>query len=72
MASKIIGVRLNEQEQEMLAKISESGIRGDLSSSSMLRLLIHREYNRRLGLPKPEARDFDTDFRNGRPRKGTV
>jgi hypothetical protein len=57
MASKIVPLRLTNIELEMLDAVSKSSVRGDLSRSETLRLLIHREYNRRRNLPKPEAKD---------------
>ena len=42
--------------------------KGDNSVSEFLRLLIAREHHRRKNLPKPEAKDYQTAFRNGRPK----
>lgn len=47
MKSQIIPVRLRPHEVSMLNKICKSGVRGDLTRSEMIRLLIHREYTRR-------------------------
>lgn len=64
-----ITVRLSDQEKIMLDSVAQSDQRGDLTSGELVRLLIHREYNRRHGLPSPEASQYQADFRKGRPRK---
>jgi len=53
----------------MLEAVKKSDRRGDLSASELFRLLLHREYNRRQGIDKPSPSAYQTDFRNGRPRK---
>ncbi len=64
-----ITLRLNAQEAEKLERIRNSAQRGDLTTSKVLRLLIHREYNRRQGIEKPKVKDYDSTFRNGRPKE---
>lgn len=66
----IVSVRLNDPELQMLDKIVASDTRGRLTRSEMIRLLIHREYNRRTaGTSKTEPALYQSDFRSGRPRK---
>lgn len=60
-------IRLSDFEWEALDDIAKSEVRGDLDKSSMVRLLIHREFNRRHSLSKPVPADFDGSFRRGRP-----
>lgn len=67
MSSKIVPVRLNEEEQQMLTAICRSAVSGDLTPSEKIRQLIHREFNRRQGLEKPDPSDYTREFRTGRP-----
>lgn len=69
MKSKIVTLRLNADEQAMLAAVCQSQLQGDRNASEMFRLLLHREYNRRHGLGAPTAPTYQTDFRNFRPSK---
>jgi hypothetical protein len=65
----VIPFRLNLVEVEGLDKmVSGSGAE---NRSEFLRLLLHREINRRSGLPKPKASDFQSAFRIGRPGWGS-
>jgi len=68
--SKMTGVRLNTEEQAMLAKCCQSSERGDLTASELFRLLLRREHARRFGKnSRIQASDYQKEFRNGRPRK---
>ena len=58
-ASKIIGVRLNQVEQEMLEKCRNSSMIGDLGTSEYFRLLLHREYDRRFGTGQGKIKPSD-------------
>lgn len=65
--SKIVGVRLSEAEQAMLAFICESRD-GSLNPSEKIRQLIHREYNRRTtGRSVVDDNAIRSDWRTGRP-----
>lgn len=67
--SKVLTIRLSPAELAMLDMVRRSDVRGDLTPSELVRLLLHREYNRRQGLPAPTPAAYQTDFRNFRPRK---
>lgn len=69
MSSNIITVRLNTDEVNMLDFCRLSDIRGDVCRGELFRLLLRREYNRRKALGAPTPSDYQTDFRQGRPRK---
>ena len=70
MASKIIGVRLNDDEQRMLLEICPSDRLGDMNPSELIRLLIRREHARRkTGRSAIEGKAVSTDYRTGRPRR---
>lgn len=70
MPSRIIPVRLNTAEQEMLATCQASDVRGDMNASELFRLLLHREYNRRVkGTSKVSPGAIASESRNGRPKK---
>lgn len=69
MKSSIQRVRLQPHETEMLALICESGDRGKLNPSEMIRLLIHREWTRRTtGKSAIQTNAVASDFRTGRPK----
>jgi hypothetical protein len=61
--------RVNNLELERLTKLTASERRCVENRDELLRLLIHREYNRAKGLPKPEPKDYQTAFRIGRPKE---
>lgn len=61
-------IRLNAKENEMLQEVCKSEVRGDHSAAELFRLLLHREYNRRKGLPAPNPSDYQGAFRT-KPRK---
>jgi len=64
-----LSIRLNEYEAEQLARLAQRESTGVESPSEFMRLLLHREINKSLGLPAPSGVDFATAFRRGRPRK---
>lgn len=67
MGSKIITLRLNQAEQDMLAKVCHNP-NGDLNPSELLRLLLHREFTRRTtGKSVVPERAISSEWRNGRP-----
>lgn len=53
MKSTVITLRLTDEELKMLDRIKLSSVRGDLSRSELLRLLLHREFRRRPDKPPP-------------------
>jgi hypothetical protein len=61
--SVIVPVRLRESEVQMLKAVCPSDVRGDLNSGELFRLLLHREFNRRNGLPSPRPADYQSAFR---------
>lgn len=63
-----ISLRLNETEAEQLLKMSASEGAGTENKSEFIRLLLAREWNRRRGIAKPAAAQFQTAFRIGRPK----
>lgn len=67
--SKRVTFRLTTEEHQKLLEVCESEVRGDLRESEMFRLLLHREWNRRKGLPAPQPKDYQASHRMGRPRK---
>lgn len=69
--SVIVPIRLSEDELAKLDEIVSSPVTGAENRTELFRLLLHREYNRRKGLPKPKASDLQTAFRTGRPAWGT-
>lgn len=69
MNSKRVTFRLTADEHKKLLDVCASEVRGDLQESEMFRLLLHREWNRRHGLPKPEPKDYQAAHRMGRPKK---
>jgi hypothetical protein len=65
-----ITLRLTLDEQSRLTKMSQSDVTGAESESDLLRLLLHREWNRRHGLPKPKPSDYQGVYRvGGRPKQ---
>jgi hypothetical protein len=60
-------INFNERERAMIDEMMASAEQPCETMAEWLRLLIHREYNRRKGLPKPEPKDYQTAFRNYRP-----
>lgn len=69
MSSKRVTFRLTPDEHAKLLEVCASEIRGELQESEMFRLLLHREWNRRKGLPAPEPKDYQAAHRMGRPKK---
>lgn len=64
----VVPIRLNAVEFENLNELV-SGSGGE-NRSEFIRLLIHREFNRRRGIAKPLATDYRTIFRvGGRPKR---
>jgi metal-responsive CopG/Arc/MetJ family transcriptional regulator len=64
---KIVPIRLSADELEHLDRMAASEVTGTENRSEFIRLLLAREWNRRQRLPKPEAKDWQTSFRVGRP-----
>lgn len=65
-----VTIRLNQEEAEMLAKISSSASSGTYNHAEIIRLLIRREYMRRTqGTSKVKDSDIRSDVRTERPRK---
>jgi|HubBroStandDraft_1064217.scaffolds.fasta_scaffold390907_2 hypothetical protein len=63
----VIPIRMNAVEVENLDEILAGS--GAENRSEFIRLLIHREFNRRRGISKPKASDYQTIFRiGGRPK----
>ena len=66
--TKILPIRLNEKEFQMLDEILSSENCESENRSEWIRLLIHREWNKRKGLGVPTAESFQSAFRaGGRP-----
>lgn len=64
----VFPIRLNEQEHANLRELAASS--GADNISEFVRLLFHREFNRRRGIGKPLPSDYRSAFRvGGRPRK---
>lgn len=71
-ASKYIPVRLTAEESEKLdALIREGDTTGYENKGEFFRNLLHREFNRCHGLPKPKEADWRTCFRLGK-KKGAA
>lgn len=69
MKSTTVQVRFTDQELGMLDAVCESGERGKLNRSELLRLLVHREFLRRTtGKSAVEVSAISSDFRTGRPK----
>jgi len=70
MNSQVITVRLRSSEVAKLLRIKDSETRGDLNQSEMIRLLIHREHDRRFERTSQVApANYQSEHRNGRPRE---
>lgn len=65
--SVIVPVRLKIEELTRLDEMMASDVQGCENRCEFMRLLLHRESNRRKNLGKPVAADWQTDFRKGRP-----
>lgn len=68
-ATDMIRVRLKAHEFAKLDSLLSSDVSGICTRSELIRLLIHREWNRRRNLDKPSPQDWQSAFRNGRPAK---
>lgn len=49
----------------MLEEVTASDVTGAENRCDLIRLLLHREYNRRKGLPKPHPKDWQGVYRVG-------
>lgn len=67
--SLIITLRLRPDEHANLRRMALEGNTGTESVSEFIRLLIHREHNRRAGLPKPKPIDYQGVYRVAGKRK---
>jgi hypothetical protein len=67
--SVVVPIRMSEAEHVKLTEMVYKGYAGVEGPVEFFRLLLHREWNRRHNLPKPKAADWQTAFRNGRPKK---
>jgi hypothetical protein len=67
--TNLVSIRLNNDELQKLDEMAGAGNAGTAGPVEFFRLLLHREWNRRHNLPKPEAKDWQTAFRQGRPIK---
>jgi len=67
--TNLVSIRLNNDELQKLDEMAGAGNAGTAGPVEFFRLLLHREWNRRHNLPKPVAKDWQTAFRMGRPRK---
>jgi len=63
-------LRLSPLELERVDRMVSSERTGCENRSEFIRLLLAREWNRRVGAPKPQASAWQTAFRNGRPSRG--
>lgn len=66
--STVITMRLRAEELAHLDELAAAS--GSESRSEFIRLLLHREWNRRRVRVKPVASDYSTAFRIGRPKGG--
>src|SRR5258706_14413483 len=69
--SNILSLRLTHDELVKVSAMACSDVTGCETKGEFLRLLIHREWNRRHSLPKPKAADWQTSFRGGRAPFGS-
>jgi hypothetical protein len=60
-----LSVRINDTEATHLKTLAEAS--NAENQSEFIRLLIHREWNRRRGRPKPSPGDYQTAHRTGKP-----
>ena len=73
----IVPMRLNADEHSWLMEMTYGSETGAECVADFMRLLLHREWKRRKGLPKPKPSDWQGVYRvGGRPKKqisaGTV
>lgn len=61
-------IRLSAEESAQLDAMTQSNVTGCDSRSDLVRLLLAREWNRRKGLGKPPAKQWQGAWRNGRPK----
>ena len=70
MKSTYVPVRFTLEEAKMLdALVEGNDTTGFESRGEFLRLLLHREFNRCNGLPKPKESDWRSAFRVGSKKK---
>jgi len=68
--STIITLRLNDVEIEALDAVTRSDLRGNLTRSETIRLLVLREWKRRsTGRSRVSSNEYMSDVRMGRPCK---
>lgn len=66
--SRLMSVRLSEAESRMLEALLESEKLGKLNPSEWVRMMIHREHQKRTtGRSKLEGTVYKSDVRIGRP-----
>ena len=65
--SKIVPIRLNASEQDMLACLVNRDNCEASNAGELFRLLLHREFRRCKGLTKPSFAEIASDMRVGRP-----
>jgi hypothetical protein len=69
MKSRIVRVRLKDQEWEQMQQMCDSAERGKLNASELIRLLLLREWKRRTtGKSAVANNEIASDMRSGRPR----
>jgi hypothetical protein len=61
--TRILPIRLTDKEFAMLDEILSSDKCESENRSEWIRLLIHREWNKRKGLGVPKSQDYQTSFR---------
>lgn len=69
MPSTTVPIRLNERELAMLDAMRNSPTLGHLNRSEWIRRMIVAEHNRRLGKTAPGPSQYQSELRNGRPRR---
>ncbi len=67
-----ITLRLNEEEAAQLVAMTTSENASAENKSEFFRMLLAREWNRRKGIGKPKAEQFQTAFGVGRPVGRTI
>jgi hypothetical protein len=65
----IVPLRVNQDEKAALDEMAYSGEHGAENICDFLRLLLHREWNRRKGLPKPKPQEWQGAYRVAGKRK---
>ena len=73
MISIQVTIRLRPDEHAKLVEMSARSNTDTENGGDFWRMLLHREWNRRKGLPKPKPSDYQGAYRiGGRPRKPRI